>query len=261
MRRSVLALGLLLFPIAAFAADPMPKPELYSLHEEVVQPSMMARYEAATKDLIAALAAKNVVASSFNFRTAMTTDFHYIYLTPINSFADLDTMMHAWMTVGDTIGRDKWSDIEKRNEAAMTSYNDIVVMRRPDLSYSPANPRVPMDQARWTRLQFYYLMPGHEGDAEAVARDYAALFKAKNISDSYSIYFGVMGEDLPLLVAALPAKSAADFAANDDRINATLGADVLALQARAMAITRRFETRDLILRPDLSYPPPAPPAK
>jgi hypothetical protein len=129
-------------------------------------------------------------------------------------------------------------------------------MWRPDLSYMPATPRLAQTDRRYFRWDFYYLLPGREKESEQIARDYAALFRQKGITDSFNIYTAVLGTDLPLLVAAIPAKSATDLLAADERINATLGADVRPLQQRAMAITRRFERREGTLRPDLSYPAP-----
>jgi hypothetical protein len=134
-------------------------------------------------------------------------------------------------------------------------------MRRPDLSYVPANPRLKPEEQKYVRLQFYYLVPGKEMEAEAIARDYVALFKQKNVTESFSIYISILGDDLPLLVAAIPAKSPADYAAADERTNSITGAEGRALGQRALAITRRIETREAILRPDLSYPPPPAPAK
>jgi hypothetical protein len=113
-----------------------------------------------------------------------------------------------------------------------------------------------MEEEKYTRLDFYYLLPGKQSEAEAIARDYVALFKQKNITQRYSIFMNIMGNDLPVLVAAIPGKSEADVVAADQSTEATLGADVRPLQARAMAITRRFERRTATYRPDLSYPGP-----
>ncbi len=82
------------------------------------------------------------------------------------------------------------------------------------------------------------------------------MFKSKNIPDGYNIYMGMLGTDLPVLLASISAKSESDLVAADERTNTTLGANVRPLQQRAMAITRRFERREAMVRPDLSYPMP-----
>jgi len=252
-RLSLAALGVL-FSLSAYAADP-PKPQLFLVHEETINPSMMTQYEGSTKDLIKAFADKKMTSPSFMVNTFMTTDFHYLYLTPITNWAQIDSVWKDWMTAGDTVGKDKWGDIMKRGSAAMVSYDDAVAARRDDLSYMPENPRLKMEEAPFARVDYYYLKPGTEQQAEQIAKDYVALFKEKKIPDGFTIYMAMSGHDLPLLVAVIPAKSPADFAATDERTNAALGDALRALQGRAMAITRRIEHKDSWYRPDLSYMP------
>ena len=254
MKRTFL-LSSLLVSFSAFAQQPdMPKPQLYIVHEEVAKPSAMMQYESSARDFVAALSEKKVPA--LNWRTFMTPDFHYIYLAPIANFAAYDSIQDEWSRARDMVGASRFDDVMHRGNDAMASYNEQIFMWRPDLSYMPTAPRLAQTDRRYFRWDFYYLIPGHEKESEQIARDYAALFRQKNITDSFNIYTAVLGTDLPLLVAAIPAKSQADLVAADERINTALGADVRPLQQRAMAITRRFDRREGTLRPDLSYPAP-----
>ena len=254
MRRTALALGLLLLPAALFA---QPKPSFITVHEEVVPPSMAMRYEALTKEFLAAMAAKNVTDPNIGFTAFMTPDFHYVYISRLQGgLGGYETMYNAWMSLPDKVGKDKWADLMARSIGTTSSYNEILAMRRDDLSYMPATPRLKPEEQMYARWQFYYLVPGKESEAEQVAKDYAALFKSKNIPDGFTIYMAMNGNDLPLLVAAITAKSPADFAMSDEKNTATLGNDLRALQARALSITRKFETREGWYRPDLSYPSP-----
>ncbi len=254
MKRIALLVSLLGLS-SAFAQD-VPKPELYIVHEEVIKPASMMAYEAASKDFVNALAEKKVSSPALTWNAYVTNDMHYLYVVRIPNFAAMDSSMAEWDKAKTAVGATRWADVERRSTEGTASYNEIVTMRRPDLSYMPANPRLKIEEERYVRLDFYYLLPGKQAEAEAVARDYVALFKQKNIAERYSIYITVLGEDLPLLVAAIGAKSEADSVSADERVNATLGADVRPLQARAMAITRKFERRQAVYRPDLSYPAP-----
>jgi hypothetical protein len=254
MKRLSLAILGALFSLSAYAVDP-PKTQLFLIHEETANPSMVMQYEGATKDLIKAFTDKKVTSPSFMVNTFMTTDFHYIYLTPITNWAQIDSVWKDWMSAGDTVGKEKWADIMKRGNGAMISYDDAVAARRDDLSYMPENPRLKMEEMPFARVDYYYLKPGMEEQAEQVARDYVALFKAKKVPDGFSIYMAMSGHDLPLLVAVIPAKSPADFAATDERTAAALGDALRNLQGRAMALTRRIEHKDSWYRPDLSYMP------
>ena len=262
MRRIALALALSAFPLAVFAQPaPAPKPAFITVHEEIVPPAMLARYEGLTKELLGALAAKSINDPNIAFSTFMTPDFHYIYVSRLqNGLAGYETMFNAWMSLPDKVGKEKWADLMTRSVGTTSSYNEVLAMRRDDLSYAPATPRLKPAEQAYVRWFFYYLVPGKESEAEAISKDYAALFKSKNIADPFTIYMAMNGNDLPLLVVATFGKSPADYAANDEKINAALGNDVRPLQARALAITRRYEIREGLYRPDLSYPAPMPAA-
>jgi hypothetical protein len=258
MKRAFLLLSFLV-SFAALAAD-MPKPELFIIHEEAVKPSAMMAYEAAAKDLVAALSEKKFSSPALNWTAIMTTDVHYTYVVRLSNFAALDSWQAEWGKAAAAVGAERWAALERRGNDALSSYAEVVTMRRPDLSYVPANPRLKPEEQRYLRLEFFYLIPGKEKEAEAVAKDYIALFKQKNVGDSFSVYASIYGDDLPLWVVTSTAKSPADYAANDERVNAALGADLQALQQRSMSVSRRFVLREGFVRPDLSYPPPAPPA-
>jgi hypothetical protein len=260
MKRTLLAVALALFPLIAAQAQnapPAPKPQLFVIHEEIAKPSMLAQYESTTREFFKALSDGKVDPAVFSVNTFVTPDFHYIYLAPISSFAGMDKIASMFMTLPNAVGNDRWQDLMRRGGVTMESYSETVVMLRPDLSYMPATPRLKPEENKYFRLEFFYVIPGKEQDAEAIARDYAALFKQKNWPDGYHIYMALNGENLPLLVVSIPAKSRADYVAADDRLNATLGADIKPLQARALSITRKFELREAMARPDFVYPPPA----
>jgi len=256
MKRFSLTALALVFSLCTFAAEP-PKQQLFVLYQETVNPSMVTQYEGATRDLVGAFAEKKAASPSFSMTAFMTTDMRYMYLTPISGYAQIDAIHKEWMNGGDVIGKDRFADIMKRSAATMTSYDEAVVMRRGDLSYEPENPRFKMADEPFARLDYYFLRPGTEAQAEQVARDYVALFREKKIPDGFTIYMAVTGHDLPLLVAVIPAKSPADFAATDEKTAAALGDALRVLQGRALAITRRIEHQDTWIRPDLSYLPGA----
>jgi len=254
MKRLSLAIATVLFPLAVFAADP-PKMQLFIVHEETAVPSMVAQYEGVTRDMIKNFAEKKMTSPSFMVNTYMTSDFHYLYITPIANWAQMDTIWKDWMSAPEMVGKEKWAELMKRGNAAMVSYDDTIAARRDDLSYVPENPRAKMEEEPFARVDYYYLKPGTESEAEQIAKDYAKLFREKKIPDGFQIYMAMSGHDLPLLVAVIPAKSPADFAATDEKTAAALGDALKTLQGRALAITRRIEHKDSWYRPDMSYMP------
>src|SRR5947209_3578599 len=182
MKRLSLAVLLALVSLSAFAVEP-PKQQLYVLFEDVLNPSMIAQYEGATKDLFGAFGEKKMTSPSFGVNTYMTADMHYMYMTPLANWAQLDTIDKDWMGASEVIGKDRWADIHKRRNPAILSYDEVVVARRDDLSYMPENPRLPRESEPFARLDYYYLRPGTEAQAEQVAKDYVALFKETKTQD------------------------------------------------------------------------------
>src|SRR3984893_7485292 len=174
MKRMTLLVSFLALS-TAFAAD-MPKPELLLIHEEVVKPAGVMAYEATSKDFMAALAEKKFSSPALTFTTAMTSDFHYVYAVQLDSFAALDNSMAEWARAREAVGASRWDDLERRGNETMSSYSEFVLMRRRDLSYMPANPRVSMAERRYVRWDTYYIEPTKMKEAEAIARDYVALF-------------------------------------------------------------------------------------
>jgi len=240
--------------MAALAAD-APKPQLFMIHEEIAVPGMIQQYEGVTKDLIKAFGEKKLTSPSFVVNTYMTTDLHYLYVTPIASWAQIDASYKDWMGLPDVIGKDRFEEMMKRGNASMVSYSDFVAARRDDLSYVPENPRLKPEEAGFARIEYYYLKPGTEQQAEQICKDYVALFKSKKIGDGFSIYMAMSGGDLPLLVAVVPAKSPADLATAEEKNGAVLGDALRALQGRALSVSRRVERKESFYRPDMSYMP------
>jgi hypothetical protein len=218
---------------------------------------MLGQYEATTRELLNAFTEKNADPKIFGMNLFTTTDMHYIYVVPMSNWGALDTFQASWGTIAKAVGKDRWRDIMNRGNAAMSSYNEFMVVRRPDLSYMPATPRLEAGEVKFIHWIFYYIDAAHTDESEQIAKEYAALFKAKNVSDPFTVYQVLSGNDLPLLVVAVPAKSAADYYANDEKVQAALGSDIRPLAARALAITRKYEVKDGTARPELSYPMPA----
>jgi hypothetical protein len=230
-------------------------PKLYVLHQEVVRPSALKAYEETNHEFLAAFKQHRDMLPGFSFTTVAGEDFIYNFITPIPDFAYAGTIYDMVDKVGRTMGEAKWADLLKRNGATIDSMTDSVFLEDPSLSYAPANPRLKPQEELYFHFDFYYIQTGREAEADAVARDFAALFRARNMSDGYHLMKLVFGHDLPLLVVAEGFRDAADFAAQDVAMRKTLGAEGEALFARAFAITRKFDRRNGWVRPDLSMLP------
>ncbi|MGH9361423.1 MAG: hypothetical protein ACRD2T_05855 [Thermoanaerobaculia bacterium] len=252
---AALLLGGLTLPAADMAY--MAQRQLLLIHEEIANPSRLAAYESTTKEFIGALKASN--ATSFpSFDVVMTDDFSYFFVAPIKGFADVGMVPQGFAEVASKMGEAKFAEMMRRAGEPMVASNDSIVTSRPDLSYWPADYTKAANEAMAVNYDVYYILPGREMDAEAIAREWQALYKQKGMTEGYMIYQAITGHDLPVWAVAFYGKSPADLAAKMEAANAKLGAEGQALNARTLQLVRRFERRVGIRRPDLSYRAPAP---
>jgi hypothetical protein len=242
---AVLAFG------GASALAQSPKPQHLLLHQEVAKPSRVRDYETSMKEFVALVKKHKALMPLFSFEAIASPDFTYGYVTPIRNLGDLDTILAEFGALTQATGPTV-PDLMKRAGDATDHVRDSVIVTAPELSYAPATPRLKPEEMPYRHFDLYYLRPGTEPEADAVAADFQKLFKAKAIPDGYTLYKVVLGPDMPLYVVTVGALDAADYHAQDAKMRTTLGAEGAALFGRAFALTRRFETREGTFRPDLS---------
>jgi hypothetical protein len=260
MRRSCLALFLVL-SAAALAAQQAPAPEpppLLYVHEEIAKPSMIADYERISKELGAAMRGANI---PFHYDAVSTDDFHYYFVLPMKSFGDVDKIMQTFMVdLPQKVGKEKVSDLMRRGGATMEMTREWILVRRDDISYSPAKPRLNVEEATHFQYDFYYLKPGMEDMVDQISNEWKAALQAANINDGFTVYQAAVGGDLPLVVVVNRGRSAADLATQTARNMETLGEKGRTLLGKTFSTVRKFETKIGRLRPDLSNPAPRPQA-
>ncbi len=242
----------------SFAADEQEgqKPQMYCIYKEVVQPSKTKQYEAAIKNMIAEFKAYDIDPEMVNFKTVFGPEMGYVFVMPIENFAGMDTMHENWEAAIEKIGKDRFREMVAAAEDAIDHIDVFHIMRRPELSYVPENPRLTPDEIQYVHYGFYYPIPGKQEELEDVARKFVELYKSKNISSGWSIYQSLTGTDLPLLVVAHAAKSESDYYSERVKLKELIGEEGEKLGQQANALVRKVEFKDGYIRPDLSYPEP-----
>jgi len=141
-----------------------------------------------------------------------TSDFHYYFILPMTSAGDVDKIMQIFMVdLPRKVGAAKVADVMRRGGATMEKTHEWIVMRRDDISYMPAKPRLKPEEMEYVRYDFYYIKPGMEMEVDAIANDWKAALIAANINDGFTVYQPMVGGDLPLIVVTTGGKSAADL--------------------------------------------------
>jgi hypothetical protein len=239
----------------AAVAQP-PTGQWWILHQETAKPSQLALYEQTAKEFKAIVEANRAAMPTFFYTVLQGDDMTYTYAARIKNFAGMDAINGEFGAMAQVAGA-KFGELMQRGAPAIDHWAEFVVGEEPELGYKPANPKLKMDDAAYYRYTMYYVMPGKEEEAKAVAKDYSALFKSKGVGNGYNLYWALTGPVLPLLVVEQWAKDQADWVATDAAVRAAVGDAIKPLDQRALAITRRIETKTAWLRPDLSAWPAA----
>lgn len=256
MRRVLPSLVLLLLAATVLAQQPAPAPPaLFYLHEEVAVPSKLADYERMTKEFGAMMRGAGI---AFHYQAFSTDDFHYYYILPLKDMGDVGKIMQLFMVeLPQKVGKEKMTDLMRRSGATMQKTNEWIILRRDDLSYVPAKPRLKPEEMKARRWDFYYIKPGMEDMVDQIAAEWKAASVAAQSGDGWTVFQPVIGGDLPLVVVAYTGKDAADIAAQDEKFIASLGEKGQALIAKTFQIVRKFDVKYGHARPDLSNPAPA----
>jgi hypothetical protein len=231
-------------------------PQMYSIYKEFVKPGMTEQYEAAVKHMISEFQAYQIDPEKVHWKTISGPEVGYTYVAPIENWAAMDRQHGYWIEVVETFGMEKWEEMMAPAEEAVERVEAFQVVKRADLSYAPENPRLSKEEVEYIHYGIYYVIPGKQKDIEAIAKEFAELYKSKGIDTGWSIYESVTGSDLPVIVVAQGAKSAADFHSNRERIAEMLGEEAKKIGMKVGATVRRMEFKEGMPRPDLSYPAP-----
>jgi hypothetical protein len=241
----------LLAPVAARAQTP--GGQYFVLHQEVAKPSMIKEYESTSKEFVAMVKANKAKMPHFSFNCLASPDFTYTFVAPIPNMAGMDAVNADFGALAQSAGA-AFPDLNKRGGAATEYIKEWIIQLVPELSYSPAEPRAQAGPPRYFHYDLYYVMPGREPEAESIGAEYVKLFKAKAVKNAYNVYKVVMGAEMPAYIVSVGAADAATYHADSANVSALLGSELQALGARTAALTRRFETREAVSRPDLSVP-------
>lgn len=236
--------------------DKAPKPELFLISIAHVKPAMTKQYEDAVKEIISELVDYNVDPAKVNFQTVFGSELGYVFVRPMENFGAMESMRQNWEEATQSIGQERFEALFAKVNAAVVSRERIHTVHRSELSYTPENPALKPEDVKFINYTFMYITPGAEETFEEVAKEFVAIYQKNNIDAGWNIYQSVTGTDLPLFVIIEPGKSRAEFAAQEERIEAMLAEQTKELALKVRSCIRRVEKKEGHPRPDLSYPTP-----
>ena len=226
--------------------------QLLLVEDCTVKPSRGGEFEKAIKEIIA-------LATEHNFKYywyAWSGEFHYYFAIPVENYSDVENYYLAFSELEQKIGEEKFQAWYKRAAYNCESWRYLLRRHQPELSYSPANPRLQPGEGNFLQWQSLYVIPGKERDCQAALKQWLALCKEKNISDGYEVYIDEIGQDAPYYGLAARARNVVDLHNQQVNIWELFGEDGRSLQQKTLSLLRKYEEINAWYRPELSYTPP-----
>ena len=242
----------LLFSALTVGQD-KPKDMLYLIHKDVVIPNMVPQYEETMALLMEQIKMHNF-GGEIRFASS-TDDNEYFYLTPLESYADLDNGEGYWNELFEKAGEETMSAIFKGFEGCYDHHNNFVAKWSANLSYMPENPRLKQEEVGFIHWDYYFIQDGKEEEAMEINKKYKELWAKHNIGDGYNIWMSDIGHNLGMMVVTQGAKDAADYYTTWEATKEKLGEELDALNAKFLPLMKDFYHKNGQPRPEYSYKP------
>jgi hypothetical protein len=243
-----LAVCLGVWPIQSRAQEL--QPELYLMADSLVDVSRVGEYEAALYDLMKGLKQHGFPFGAYVYST---DDSHYYIIYPLKDYAGADLWLKAWGDLAQKMGSENLGTISSRIGAAEIERSYSFWRFRPDISFLPEKERLKPEEIGYYTWDYVWLIPGKEAEFEAINKEWIALGTAKKARDPFLTYRGELGTKVSVYVWLEYGKSAADYAATEEKFWKAMGEEGAALSKKTRALIKRMESRTGRARPDLSY--------
>jgi len=253
MKRKVSVFVLLGFVVSLFSLTTLALAEeqeaqLWLIWDILVKPSQVMEFEKAMQDQVAMYKKHEF---PYPWSAASTMDNHYYFLIPIKNFADIDDVYKAFSEAEKKLGAE-YKAIEKGFVGTMDHIRPSLWYLNQELSYFPENPRLKPDEAGYIFYSYLYFKPGMEAEAVAVCKEWKALYKGKGVPDSYLMWIGDIGTDMPVFCVVQSGKTGSDFYAQAEKRQKEMGDEAMKLWAKTAKICRKVDRKIGTPRPDLS---------
>ncbi|MEP1488468.1 MAG: hypothetical protein ABJK28_08565 [Algibacter sp.] len=223
--------------------------KLYRVHQDNVKPSMVSEYEKIAKEFNAACVEHNLQAS---WITATTSDLKYMYVTPMEKFAELDERPFAAMA--EAMGN-KFTELFERFDACYDSHGSYIIGLNEKLSYMPEGISQTTEGENYRDYFFIYYTPANAKKIREGMMAVKELFVAKASKNYYRIYHSGFGTMESYYMVAMSSKDEIDSATKSVKNKDVLGPDRFETFDKVMKYASRTAESTGKMRPDLAYSP------
>lgn len=222
--------------------------QAFWIHEDVVKPNMVEKYENATKNLISELSRHEI--SGINWLCSSTNNFKYWMVSPIDNMADLDR--NLFKPLKEKMGTTSYSDMWDMYNECYDSHGSFILMLDKDLSYMPNGWDISTPGEDYREFDTYHIKPEFLAEANTTAGLIQDLYETKKSAVPYRVYksgFGAMG---PYFMVVAGAKNAADYAEKNAANGKLLGEEFAPLYEKFLSYCWKVDREHGSIRLDLS---------
>jgi hypothetical protein len=223
--------------------------KMYQVHRDNVKPSMIMEYEKICKEFNTACVEHNVQTS---WITATTSNLNYMYVSPIENYADLDQRPFADMA--KAMG-DDFKNLFERFDKCYDTHGTYILTLSENLSYMPDGISQTQEGQNYRDYYFLYFTPDNEDKLKEGMKAVKAMFTEKGSKSYYRVYrsgFGVMDS---YYMVAMSSKDEIDSANKHIANNELLGPERHETFQKVMNYASKVEDVTGEIRPDLAYSP------
>jgi hypothetical protein len=225
--------------------------QMYAVHEDRVKPSMAKEAERIDKELVDLLKKHNI--QEANWMTVQKNDHTRLYLSPINSMADLDKDMFA--TLSNKIGKDAMNKLFSQYNKCYDEHGDYVINLRKDLSYMPGGMTLTTEGQPYRRFYYNYVTPENVANMTNTFKKIKETFVKHNAGLHYRIYtpgFGTIGN---YFMVAISAKNEEELTKAETAMWEKMSVDMQPLFDELDKYSSKVDMQTGWMRDDLSYAP------
>lgn len=248
-KSTLLASIMLLFFLFGFSQEN--QVQSFWIHEDPVNPSKVGQYEEAAKELTENMTNHNIQGTSW--LCASTNDFRYLYITPLEKMADLDTNTMA--PLFEAMGDEAASALFDKMNGCYDNHFDYVIHLIPGLSYQPDGIDQNPDGQNYRRFFYAYATPDKISDLGKAFKAVKDMFEEKGSKSYYRVYRSGFGCKEDFFMVAMASESPVTFAQQGAANEELLGDDRWDIFNKILASASRFEEYEGQMRPDLAYSP------
>ncbi|WP_136481008.1 hypothetical protein [Cognatitamlana onchidii] len=225
--------------------------QMFRVHQDNVRPSSHQEYEAVAKKFREACIEHNIDVS---WATAMSSDFGYFYISPIENFAELDGQPFAEMA--KAMG-DEFSNMFKEFDKHYDSHGTYILVKDSELSYMPEGEENAPQDDNYRDWYYMYYAPENAKNMHEGMMAVKTMFKEKGSKVYYRVYRDGFGHMEHFYLVSVASKDEVDSAQKTVENRETLGPDRWDVFNKLLKYTSRTESYTGRMRPDMDYAPKA----